>query len=98
MCDLCRSQLFYYSAGISFGLLASLLILVYMMSKVMPKVSARLPGGERPHSVSLCYTRTVVLVRVLEYAALWCWVVGLALHGARLSNCGEVPIAAHCLS
>ncbi|NXT37307.1 NEMP1 protein, partial [Pelecanoides urinatrix] len=34
---LSRSQLFYYSAGISFGLLASLLILVYMMSKVMPK-------------------------------------------------------------
>lgn len=98
MCDLCRSQLFYYSAGISFGLLASLLILVYMMSKVMPKVSARLPGDERPHSVSLCYTCTVVLVRVLEYAALWCWVVGLALHGARLGSCGEVPITAHCLS
>ncbi|NXN31377.1 NEMP1 protein, partial [Nycticryphes semicollaris] len=36
---LSRSQLFYYSAGISFGLLASLLILVYMMSKVMPKKS-----------------------------------------------------------
>ncbi|NXT25041.1 NEMP1 protein, partial [Syrrhaptes paradoxus] len=36
---LSRSQLFYYSAGISVGLLASLLILVYMMSKVMPKKS-----------------------------------------------------------
>ncbi|KAJ7426839.1 Nuclear envelope integral membrane protein 1 [Willisornis vidua] len=36
---LSRSQLFYYSAGISFGLLASLLILVYVMSKVMPKKS-----------------------------------------------------------
>ncbi|NWI26514.1 NEMP1 protein, partial [Sula dactylatra] len=36
---LSRSQLFYYSAGISFGLLASLLILVYMMSRVMPKKS-----------------------------------------------------------
>ncbi|NXQ84993.1 NEMP1 protein, partial [Nyctibius grandis] len=36
---LSRSQLFYYSAGISFGLLASLLVLVYMMSKVMPKKS-----------------------------------------------------------
>ncbi|XP_010188595.1 PREDICTED: transmembrane protein 194A, partial [Mesitornis unicolor] len=36
---LSRSQLFYYSAGISFGLLASLLILVYMVSKVMPKKS-----------------------------------------------------------
>ncbi|NXX60391.1 NEMP1 protein, partial [Scopus umbretta] len=36
---LSRSQLFYYSAGISFGLLASLLILVYMMSKVMPRKS-----------------------------------------------------------
>ncbi|NXX99538.1 NEMP1 protein, partial [Centropus bengalensis] len=36
---LSRSQLFYYSAGISFGLLASLLILVYVMSKVMPKRS-----------------------------------------------------------
>ena len=44
MRDLCRSQLFYYSAGISFGLLASLLILVYMMSKVMPKVSVKLSG------------------------------------------------------
>ncbi|NXW58003.1 NEMP1 protein, partial [Eurystomus gularis] len=36
---LSRSQLFYYSAGVSFGLLASLLILVYVMSKVMPKKS-----------------------------------------------------------
>lgn len=36
--DHCRSQIFYYSAGISVGLLASLLVLVYMMSKVMPKV------------------------------------------------------------
>ncbi|NWS78559.1 NEMP1 protein, partial [Crotophaga sulcirostris] len=36
---LSRSQLFYYSAGIGIGLLASLLILVYMMSKVMPKRS-----------------------------------------------------------
>ncbi|XP_068777621.1 nuclear envelope integral membrane protein 1 isoform X2 [Struthio camelus] len=36
---LSRSQLFYYSAGISVGLLASLLILIYMMSKVMPKKS-----------------------------------------------------------
>ncbi|XP_055552720.1 nuclear envelope integral membrane protein 1 isoform X2 [Falco cherrug] len=36
---LSRSQLFYYSAGISFGLLTSLLILVYVMSKVMPKKS-----------------------------------------------------------
>ncbi|KAM6394934.1 nuclear envelope integral membrane protein 1 [Rhynochetos jubatus] len=34
---LSRSQLFYYSAGISFGLLASLLILVYMMSKFVPR-------------------------------------------------------------
>ncbi|XP_068068700.1 nuclear envelope integral membrane protein 1 isoform X2 [Anomalospiza imberbis] len=34
-----RSQIFYYSAGISVGLLASLLVLVYMMSKVMPKKS-----------------------------------------------------------
>ncbi|NWX44132.1 NEMP1 protein, partial [Steatornis caripensis] len=36
---LSRSQLFYYSAGVSFGLLASLLVLVYMVSKVMPKKS-----------------------------------------------------------
>ncbi|KAF4796731.1 Nuclear envelope integral membrane protein 1 [Turdus rufiventris] len=35
---LSRSQIFYYSAGISVGLLASLLVLVYMMSKVMPKL------------------------------------------------------------
>ncbi|NXP50602.1 NEMP1 protein, partial [Heliornis fulica] len=34
---LSRSQFFYYSAGISVGLVASLLILIYMMSKVMPK-------------------------------------------------------------
>ncbi|XP_030366162.1 nuclear envelope integral membrane protein 1 [Strigops habroptila] len=34
---LSRSQLFFYSAGISFGLLASLLILIYMVSKVLPK-------------------------------------------------------------
>ncbi|XP_014116070.1 PREDICTED: nuclear envelope integral membrane protein 1 [Pseudopodoces humilis] len=37
--SLSRSQIFYYSAGISVGLLASLLVLVYMMSKVMPKKS-----------------------------------------------------------
>ncbi|XP_040395470.1 nuclear envelope integral membrane protein 1 isoform X1 [Cygnus olor] len=36
---LSRSQLFYYSAGISIGLLASLLIVFYVMSKVMPKKS-----------------------------------------------------------
>ncbi|NXX43279.1 NEMP1 protein, partial [Tricholaema leucomelas] len=36
---LSRSQLFYYSTGISFGLLASLLVLVYVMSKAMPKRS-----------------------------------------------------------
>lgn len=55
VCDLCRSQLFYYSAGISIGMLASLLILIYMMSKVMPKV--RVPvwsgnGGGIDHSVT----------------------------------------------
>ncbi|NWH73750.1 NEMP1 protein, partial [Piaya cayana] len=37
--SLSRSQIFFYSAGISFGLLASLLILVYVMSKIMPKRS-----------------------------------------------------------
>ncbi|NXD88232.1 NEMP1 protein, partial [Halcyon senegalensis] len=36
---LSRSQLFYYSTGVTFGLLASLLVLVYMMSKVMPRKS-----------------------------------------------------------
>lgn len=45
VCDLCRSQLFFYSAGISIGLLASLLILIYVMSKAMPKVSETL--GDR---------------------------------------------------
>uniref|UniRef100_A0A8C9LCY0 Nuclear envelope integral membrane protein 1 n=1 Tax=Pavo cristatus TaxID=9049 RepID=A0A8C9LCY0_PAVCR len=34
-----QSQLFFYSAGISIGLLASLLILIYVMSKAMPKKS-----------------------------------------------------------
>lgn len=98
VCDLCRSQLFYYSAGVSFGLLASLLILVYMMSKVMPKVSVRLSGGERPGSSSPFYTRTAVLVRVLEYVALGCWAVGLALRGVRLGSWEEVAVAACCLS
>lgn len=98
MCDLYRSQLFYYSAGISFGLLASLLILVYMMSKVMPKVSVRLSGGERPCSSSPFYACMVVLVRVVEYMALGYWVVGLALHGATLGSWGGgVAMAAHCL-
>ncbi|XP_010212400.1 PREDICTED: transmembrane protein 194A, partial [Tinamus guttatus] len=36
---LSRSQLFFYSAGISVGLLASLLILIYVMAKAMPKKS-----------------------------------------------------------
>ncbi|XP_053868732.1 nuclear envelope integral membrane protein 1 isoform X2 [Malaclemys terrapin pileata] len=36
---LSRSQLFHYSAGISIGMLASLLILIYVMAKVMPKKS-----------------------------------------------------------
>ncbi|XP_048784655.1 nuclear envelope integral membrane protein 1 isoform X1 [Lagopus muta] len=36
---LSRSQLFFYSAGISIGLLASLLILIYVMSKAMPRKS-----------------------------------------------------------
>ncbi|NXI36660.1 NEMP1 protein, partial [Galbula dea] len=36
---LSRSQFFYYSAGISFGLLTSLLILVYVMSKILPRKS-----------------------------------------------------------
>jgi len=70
VCGLCRSQLFYYSAGISFGLLASLLILVYMVSKIMPKVSVRLSGGARSRSSIPVYTCTVVVVRVLACVAL----------------------------
>lgn len=71
LCDLCRSQFFYYSAGISFGLLASLLILVYMMSKVMPKVGVRLSGDGKPSSRSPFYTCMVVLVSELECVGPW---------------------------
>ncbi|EMP29379.1 hypothetical protein UY3_13511 [Chelonia mydas] len=44
---LSRSQLFHYSAGISIGMLASLLILIYVMAKVMPKVRLRSGSGNR---------------------------------------------------
>jgi len=43
-------------------LLASLLILVYMVSKIMPKVSVRLSGGARSRSSIPVYTCTVVVV------------------------------------
>ncbi|XP_074082435.1 nuclear envelope integral membrane protein 1 isoform X2 [Macrotis lagotis] len=36
---LSRSQIFYYSSGMSLGILASLLILIFLMSKFMPKKS-----------------------------------------------------------
>ncbi|XP_068935999.1 nuclear envelope integral membrane protein 1 isoform X2 [Petaurus breviceps papuanus] len=36
---LSRSQIFYYSSGMSLGILASLLILIFLMSKLMPKKS-----------------------------------------------------------
>ncbi|OCT92844.1 hypothetical protein XELAEV_18015910mg [Xenopus laevis] len=45
---LSRSQLFFYSTGITIGMLASMLILVFMLSKLMPKKSpfvALLLGG-----------------------------------------------------
>ncbi|XP_043388558.1 nuclear envelope integral membrane protein 1 isoform X2 [Chelonia mydas] len=42
---LSRSQLFHYSAGISIGMLASLLILIYVMAKVMPKSHLLHPSG-----------------------------------------------------
>ncbi|OCT95734.1 hypothetical protein XELAEV_180134181mg, partial [Xenopus laevis] len=45
---LSRSQLFFYSTGITVGMLASMLILVFMLSKLMPKKSpffALLLGG-----------------------------------------------------
>lgn len=45
--DLRRSQLFHYSAGISIGMLASLLILIYVMAKVMPKVRLQSRSGNR---------------------------------------------------
>uniref|UniRef100_A0A8D0HE38 Nuclear envelope integral membrane protein 1 n=1 Tax=Sphenodon punctatus TaxID=8508 RepID=A0A8D0HE38_SPHPU len=37
--SLCRSSLFFYSAGISIGMLSSLLILIYLMSRMVPKKS-----------------------------------------------------------
>ncbi|NWS49817.1 NEMP1 protein, partial [Probosciger aterrimus] len=54
---LSRSQLFFYSAGISFGLLASLLILIYMVSKVLPKVTrccSPCSSGAPSARLSLC--------------------------------------------
>ncbi|KAM5288520.1 nuclear envelope integral membrane protein 1 isoform 2-T2 [Ctenodactylus gundi] len=36
---LSRSQIFYYSAGVSVGILASLLIIIFILSKFMPKKS-----------------------------------------------------------
>lgn len=38
--SLSRSQLFYYSTGMSVGMVASLLILIFMISKLMPKKNA----------------------------------------------------------
>ncbi|KAH0629001.1 hypothetical protein JD844_010714 [Phrynosoma platyrhinos] len=38
-CCLCRSSLFYYSAGISIGVLSSLLIVIYVLSRMVPKKS-----------------------------------------------------------
>lgn len=64
-------------------MLASLLVLVYVMSKAMPKVSAGLAGGERPHSSDPSSTHRVVLVRQLQDVVWRCWVVALAAHGRR---------------
>ncbi|MBO8619783.1 NEMP family protein, partial [Staphylococcus aureus] len=36
---LSRSQIFYYSTGMSVGIVASLLIVIFMISKFMPKRS-----------------------------------------------------------
>ncbi|KAM3936146.1 LOW QUALITY PROTEIN: nuclear envelope integral membrane protein 1 [Leptodactylus fuscus] len=38
--SLSRSQLFYYGTGMSVGMLASILILVFMLSKLLPKKSS----------------------------------------------------------
>ncbi|XP_066440552.1 nuclear envelope integral membrane protein 1 isoform X2 [Eleutherodactylus coqui] len=38
--SLSRSQLFYYGTGMSVGILASILILVFMLSKLLPKKSS----------------------------------------------------------
>ncbi|XP_068123579.1 nuclear envelope integral membrane protein 1 isoform X2 [Hyperolius riggenbachi] len=37
--SLSRSQMFYYSTGVSVGMVASMLILVFMLSKLLPKKS-----------------------------------------------------------
>ncbi|XP_077339689.1 nuclear envelope integral membrane protein 1 isoform X1 [Lithobates pipiens] len=37
---LSRSQIFYYSTGVSVGMVASMLILVFMLSKLLPKKSS----------------------------------------------------------
>jgi len=37
-CYLCRNVLFYYGTGVTFGLLASLLIVVFVISRFIPKV------------------------------------------------------------
>ncbi|XP_010139496.1 PREDICTED: transmembrane protein 194A, partial [Buceros rhinoceros silvestris] len=81
---LSRSQLFYYSAGISFGLLASLLVLVYMMSKVMPKKSPvyfMLVGG---WSFSL-YLLQLIFKNLREICkSYWQYLLGRRVQSARL--------------
>lgn len=39
MAVFCRNILFYYSSGITIGILGSLLIVVFMVSRFIPKVS-----------------------------------------------------------
>jgi len=34
----CRNVLFYYGTGVTFGLLASLLVVIFVVSRFIPKV------------------------------------------------------------
>ncbi|NXH13296.1 NEMP1 protein, partial [Bucco capensis] len=82
---LSRSQLFYYSAGISFGLLTSLLVLVYVMSRILPKKSPvyfLLLGG---WSFSL-YLLQLILKNLREICkSYWQYLLGYLLFVAFVS-------------
>ena len=48
-----RNLMFYYGTGISFGLLASLLIVVFVLSRFMPQVCVNTARNPRPNHVML---------------------------------------------
>lgn len=51
-----RSQIFFYSSGVSVGMVASMLILVFVLSKLLPKVRV---------AVGLCFSPLTHLAAIL---------------------------------